>query len=323
MEKKIKKPGKTAKAAHAVKVGKAAAKTPAVEMKASETIEAPAAIAAEPVSAPSPLPARKPASKPSAKPAAQSKSAHVRLHRTASMDDPAVAAAVDMRFRFANEIQALAMLERFTRQFIMAKDSPVPEGGTVPFIKLWIRDYAITEEEKNQGARGNYARVSIKRVEGGRYALLAEKLDIDVKHHPQRERPKTRHPNWGHPILRAVETGKIYPSLKEAQKQIMLLHEEYPEVTIPGQDTLHAMVYSRKEGENKPIQKIVIKVKLVPEGGARLVLKEKQKKKQETTQLPAQKLQAEQPPPGKFSTMVVQRRKRKSYRPPVTSTPAS
>ena len=146
----------------------------------------------------------------------------------ASMDDPAVAAIAEGRFRFATDIQALGMLQRVARQFVLAKDSPAITTDAPPAVKLWIKDYAITEEEKAKGHRGNYAEIRIKRIEGGRYSLVAKKLELDAKFHPERERPKSRHPNWGHPIMRAVKTGKIYPSLEVARRQLVLLHEEYP-----------------------------------------------------------------------------------------------
>lgn len=250
----------------------------------------------------------------------------------ASMEEPTIAAAMDGRFRFATEDQAQAALEKICKRFVLGKDSPPPEEGRHHAITLWVRDYAVTDEEKDQGYRGNFASVTVKRTSGGRFSLAAKKLDVDVAHHPQRERPKSRHPNWGHPILRAVETGKIFPSLKLAEKQLRLLHEEFPEVTIPGKDTLHALIYSRK-GEGKPIQKIVIKLKLLQEGGVQLVLKGQQKKKPERAPV-ATKAHSQQPDggledavaaapegapakktplarKGKFTTLVVERRRKR------------
>ncbi|HEU5048115.1 MAG TPA: hypothetical protein VFT64_09775 [Rickettsiales bacterium] len=262
--------------------------------------------------------------------------------RIATMKDAAVAAAVEGRFRFATEQQAQEALDKICSRFIISKDSPAPNAsGKHTEIKIWIRGYDVTEEEKEKGARGNYALIKIKRVNGGRYALLAEKLHVDVGHHPEKERPKTRHPNWGHPVLRAVLAEKKFDTLEKAYSQLMALHYEYPETTIPGADTLHVMVYSHKTDHSMPIERVVIKIKVLSEGGVQLSLKGKGQKKTEMKEAPplAQKIEAayaakpatqvvehgdeavEAPSkPGRFTSMVVQRRKKRApVRKPTTS----
>lgn len=254
--------------------------------------------------------------------------------RIATMKDAAVAAAVEGRFRFATEQQAQETLDKICSRFIISKDSPVPnESGKHTEIKIWIRGYDVTDEEKDKGARGNYALIKIKRVNGGRYALVAEKLNIDIGHHPEKERPKARHPNWGHPVLRAVLAEKKFDTLEKAYSQLMALHYEYPETTIPGADTLHVMVYSHKSDHSMPIERVVVKIKVLSEGGVQLSLKGKGQKKTEMKEAPplAQKIEAaytadattapaaaaataEETPgkPGRFTSMVVQRRKKRT-----------
>ena len=86
-----------------------------------------------------------------------------------------------------------------------------------------------------------------------------------------------------------------------------------PEVTIPGADKLHAMIYSNATSSDRPIQKVVIIIK--PSGdGAQLALQQKAKNKP-TPSLPKKEADAAQPQSGKFTVMVAQQRKRKKVAP--------
>jgi hypothetical protein len=79
--------------------------------------------------------------------------------------------------------------------------------------------------------------------------------------------------------LRAALAEKSYATLDDAYKQLMALHLEYPEVTIPGADTMHVMVYSHHDDHSMPIDKIVLKVRVLQEGGVRLAVKGKKPEK--------------------------------------------
>jgi len=239
------------------------------------------------------------------------------IFKTATIEDPFIAASIEARFRFADIGQAQNALDKIIRNFLLAKDSPpVDENGKHNAIKIFIRGFAVGEEEKAKGYRGNFALISIKKVSGGRFALIGEKLDIDVSHHPERERPKSRYPNWGHPILRAVEKGKIYPDLKHAKKELRLLHEEYPEATIPGEDTLHVLIFTRKENKEKPLEKIVIKLQVQSEGGVKLALKGKGAGKASGEAKKPLAIKPSEPSSkpeirGKFTGLVVEKRKKR------------
>lgn len=282
-----------------------------------------------------------------------SESSGSKAKRVATMQDHAVAAAAEARFRFANEEQAKDALDKICRRFMLAKDSPTPEGSTkYTEAKLWIRGFSVTAEEKQKGVRGNYAYIAIKKVEGNRYTLFAEKLAIDLSHHPEKERPKARYPNWWHPFLRAALAEKTYPNVASAYKQLMALHYEYPEVTIPGADTLRAMVYSYHDDHSVPIDKMVIKIRVLSEGGVKLVIKgEKPDRKAAKKKAPkpvvkneqttkekiiteslgtgdadvvsektiAEKLKDSTKSKGKFATMIITRRRKRTM--PVRKTP--
>ncbi len=154
-------------------------------------------------------------------------------------------------------------------------------------LMLWIRNYDVSQEDRKNGYKGNYARIFIKEVDPGDaddpdgilfaekgYTLCVEKIDRPIHKHPQRRVVKKRHPNWGHPILRDIKnrqekSGKPYTRF-EAKEELRRLHIAYPDVSIPAADTLYIMVYSKEKelaggSDYKPIQKIILEIKEVDE----------------------------------------------------------
>ena len=225
--------------------------------------------------------------------------------RIATVDDPMIGAVADAFFRFESQKQAAEKLAHISKHYIRAKDQE-PDS-----LRLWIRGFAVTPEEKSDGYRGHFARITIAAIDSGRFTLKAEKLIVELDRHPQKERPKERHPNWGHPIMRAVQTGKHFPSISVARCQLIELHEEFPDVTIPGKDKLHVMVYNRtlREGDNdNPIQKITLTITPLDDGSAKLVVKKPSARKKPATK------QETAEPKGKFTTMLKQQTKRKPAR---------
>ena len=141
--------------------------------------------------------------------------------------------------------------------------------------------------------------------------------------HPQQQRRKTSHPNWGHPILRLIEKGRRYATLAEAERDLQLLHEEYPTTTIPLGNKLNIMVYSAKYGNN--VRKFVLEIKSHPTGDFFIEIIDRAEKKSKDVLEPiAENAQAAKPK-GKFTSDVQLRRsqKRKSNRivPPDKSDP--
>jgi len=221
--------------------------------------------------------------------------------RVASVEDATILAAVKGYFTYDHEWQADDMLVRIHSEYLRSKDS------TPEVVKLWVRGYNITKDEKSQHYRGNFVKLA-KIEKGAKWSIGAEKIDTPLNKHPEKERPRERHPNWGHPVLRMVETGKKLPGIEAAMAQLQALAQEYPDVTIPGKDVLHVMVYKRAEGEGAPIQKITIKVKPLEAGGAKLVLMQKKPKAKELPKAAAAPLEEK----GKFTTLIKKSRARKT-----------
>lgn len=183
--------------------------------------------------------------------------------RYATIMHPTIGAVVANTYRFASEEQARQQLQIFRDHFVLSRHQNEEAGDNS--IILWIKGYSITPEEKKNGYTGNYAAIGIKKLPENKYTLQATKIESDIKFHPQRQRPSHKHPNWGHPILRSVKKKRIYPTVEAAQAEIQLLHEEYPQVTIPLTNKLYLIIYSRQQ--TPPAQKYVLEIKVAEQGG--------------------------------------------------------
>lgn len=223
-----------------------------------------------------------------------------RKPRIASVEDATILAAVRGYFRYEHVWQAEEMLAKIYANYLRAKDS------TPQAVTLWVRGYNVTKEEKAQHYRGNFTRLCVAPAEAGKWTILAEKLEIPLAKHPEKERPKAAHPNWGHPVLRAVETARVFDGIEVARAFLHSLHHEFPDATIPGKDVVHVMIYDRKATEGEPISKLSLRVKPLSDGGAKLVV---MKKKPKGKKLPHMSNEKKPEALGKFTVMVKKKRR--------------
>ncbi|MFW0778024.1 MAG: hypothetical protein ACN2B6_09945 [Rickettsiales bacterium] len=172
----------------------------------------------------------------------------------ATIGHPSVAAITEGHFRFASKKQAQEKLAAILSGFILSKKSKTAK----PI--LWIKGFAITPEEHAEGCLGNFAKLSVT-PRDDHYTVVAEKMAMKLDQHPQRKRPKRQHPDWGHPILRSVKKKRRYDDASEAHEELMRLHQDYPEISIPGEGQLHIIIYEPTAYRKKPIQKYTLKVK--------------------------------------------------------------
>jgi hypothetical protein len=229
--------------------------------------------------------------------------------RVGTIHSPILEAATQSRFRFPDEETAKARLETIKDQFILSKEQP--EDGS---LRLWIRGFALTKDEKKQGYRGNFAVIDVAKLadEESKWTLKATKEPVELKLHPQKERPKQKHPDWGHPVLRRIKKNELFETLEEAEGLLTQLHEDFPEVTIPGSGKLYAIIYQKQKG-GPPVQKYVFDLKAMPDGGFRIFYSENKRQKRVETQ--AAKEQQKTGPQGYFTSMVKMKRKRKPVNP--------
>ena len=189
----------------------------------------------------------------------------------ANVGNPTINAVLKSLYRFATEQQALDRITQLKEYFVSSKHSESPNTAVI-----WVRGYEVTKEEKVQGYTGNYTIISCKKEED-KYTLTAVKLASELRFHPQRERPKQKHPDWGHPILRDIKKKRIYFSIEEAADELMRLHEQFPEVSIPDEHRLMIILYEKTSGVKSPVQKYKFEVKAIPDGGFFIAFKRNNK----------------------------------------------
>jgi hypothetical protein len=133
---------------------------------------------------------------------------------------------------------AEAALVRAARHYTRARP---PIGGDDPDqVVLWIRGL-VTADEAKQGYRGNYARLVVVPASAGRWMVKAEKLDIPLRSHPEKDRERLGNPDWGHKTIRLAEGNphgskpKIYRTRAIAEEKLAELKREYPRSAhVPG-----------------------------------------------------------------------------------------
>lgn len=240
--------------------------------------------------------------------------------RLASIQDPTIEAIADGLFRFAAESQAVSLLQRLSGQFAIARDQEPLKAGQCPTLILWIRDFGLTKEESAKGYQGHFAHIHVKPIAEDKYTLIAEKIKRPLPQHPHSQRPSRRHPNHGHPVIRAAQRNKLYPEIEQARMALLKMHEEFPETSIPGRDKLHALLFSRQY--KPPIHKVTIRIVAAPGQGYRFELSDNIRKSasgdsRQVIQDDA-KAAAEETPKkidGKFTSLVALQRKKRVVKP--------
>jgi hypothetical protein len=235
----------------------------------------------------------------------------------ASLKSEFIQAITGEHFRLASVTQAKVKLEMLAEQFVQSRSRPAELQKDAVF--LWIRDYEVTEEERKQGFKGHFAVIFYKEIaalrgEKPKYTLYATKIPIELKIHPQKGRKKTSHPNWGHPILRAIKKGKSYQNIEAAERDLQLIHEEYPTTTIPLGNKLNVMIYSKLYDSS--VKKHVLEIKSTAEGIFTVTIQEREVRTKMPAGIKPKKVAAASTdtassPQGRFTAMVQLRKNKK------------
>lgn len=193
----------------------------------------------------------------------------------ATVQHPTVEALVNGLYKYIHRKDAIARLENIRANFVMSKDAP-PSTKEDPVALFWIKGYAVNEAEEKQGYTGHFCRMEITTNSKGQFTLAASKVETPLAKHPQKKRQQSTHPNWGHPIMRSVKKGKVYPTLDAAVAELEQLHLEYPEVSIPGVNKLYLIIYEKREGVKQPTRKIALEL-TAKDAGFVIVCKDNEK----------------------------------------------
>lgn len=218
----------------------------------------------------------------------------------ATVKNPTIEAIVNGLFRFDDPAKAVERLHTLKQYFTIAKDQPEEPLQ----IRIWINGYDITEEEEKLGHMGNFAIVQCYEPEENKFGLIAHKEEVELKFHPQRRRRISKHPNWGHPVLRLVKKGQTYDSIEEARAKLAQLHEEYPNISIPCTSKMYIIIYSRDK--KPPVQKYVLEIKANEENKFYIEATENKYKR---TKSPTQATKENTEAVGSFTAKVLLKRK--------------
>lgn len=177
----------------------------------------------------------------------------------ATVQHPTIEALVHGLYKYVARKDAVSRLENIRGNFVMSKDTP-PSTKEEPVAVFWIRGYGVTEADLKNGFTGHFCRMEITTNSKGQFTLAASKVEVPLAKHPQKKRAQSTHPNWGHPVMRAIKKGKVYPTLEAAAAELELLHLEYPEVSIPGVNKLYLIIYEKREGVKQPTRKVALEL---------------------------------------------------------------
>ncbi len=233
-----------------------------------------------------------------------------------------VQAMLHSLFRFQTAMQAQLVSNRFADQVILAPKMSDPRDRKA--IILWVRDLDVTDEQRKLGYLGNYGKISLLQLPNGKWTLSMVRIDVPLVKHPLKIKVARRYPNTGHPVLRAAERSKPYPTMQAASDALMQMHEEYPEVSVPGVNRLRIMMYRKVGKGERPVQRVELSVTKRDEGVYLITMKVLGSERRPTTQssetpLPASLLPAAKkaivkkstPVEGRHTASVVERRARK------------
>jgi hypothetical protein len=236
----------------------------------------------------------------------------------ATAKHPTIEALVHGLYRYKDRAQAVSRFDNIAKHFVLCKEQPESTKEN-PQVLFWIKGYAVSEEETAKGYTGHFALMQIVTLENGQFSLSATRVDRPIGQHPQKKRLASKHPNWGHPVMRAVKKQRVYETIEEASAELELLHTEYPEVSIPGPAKLYIIIYEKREGIARPTHKIALEIKPYTDGG--FVIGARDNEKQPKPKLPEtgeEKPKTPNAQKGYFTSLIAVKRKRRNAGRPVT-----
>ncbi len=232
----------------------------------------------------------------------------------AALTSPTIEAACYQLLRLPSAEKAAEQLETIRQHYVTSKKQPKDQEN--PAIKLWIRDFMVTEEEAEEGRIGNFALIQYTEIEEGVFTLYAEKIDVPVRHHPKKRYVTRPHPNFSHPVIKKILENHTYPTIEDAQQDLQNLHQEFPDTSIPTNIKYFVMLYDKeRHGKAMPVKKYVLEIQALDEGGFRIDMQENEPKPETKTKTDkktdTQHDDAPAEPVGKFSSMVALKRAKK------------
>lgn len=193
----------------------------------------------------------------------------------ATAHHPTIEALVHGLYKYTDRKQAESRFKNIAGHFVLSKEQPESTADD-PAVQFWIKGFGVTPDEEVQGFTGQFCEMRITKNAKGQHTLSATRVDKPIGVHPQKKRLQSKHPNWGHPVMRAIKKGKVYPTLEAASAELELLHIEFPEVSIPGVNKLYIILYEKREGIKQPTRKVALEL-TAKDAGFAIVCKDNEK----------------------------------------------
>lgn len=176
-----------------------------------------------------------------------------------------IEAALNGLYRLQLFEDAKNKLLELKEKFVISKEQPFLLDEQNPAIKIWIKSFEVTKEQKEKGAIGNFALIKVTKI-NNKFSLIGEKIEVEIKLHPQKINKDLLHPNaHNNFLLREIFAKKTYDELEKANAILEKLHTNFPKVSIPGLNKLRIITYNSKK--NPPLERIIIEIKVAKEGG--------------------------------------------------------
>lgn len=128
---------------------------------------------------------------------------------------------------------------------------------------FWVRGFGITPNELMLGYKGNFCKIIIYPIGEDSYGIRAEKILVEIKVHPERNREIGVHPDNGEWLIREINKQKRYDQVSEAENLISRLVNKYPRACrVISKNEVIVNVYSIgfKNSEGIPLKSFHLKI---------------------------------------------------------------
>ncbi len=107
---------------------------------------------------------------------------------TAHIDNPNISGCIYGLFEFESEEIADAKINQIKKTFdCSTKQESKDQYGIT--LRLWIKDFEVTDQEHEKGFIGSFG-IIYKIEREGKWSLKLKKVEVPLKNHPQKARPK-------------------------------------------------------------------------------------------------------------------------------------
>ncbi len=184
------------------------------------------------------------------------------MPKVATTNHPLLRQLLRPRQRASTEARARQRLQHIGSLFIQSRDGRSDDG-----FRLWVRGYALTKQEQEQGYTGNFVIFHLVQDPDG-WRIVACKEQVELSQHPERVRtPTGTMPNWGFPVLRSIKRERLFYSKEEAQAHLQELIDAYPKAVKLKGETTKVTVYTRHPELGPMQERLLVRLEevVVPE----------------------------------------------------------